>query len=141
MEGVFIMSQLFEIPENFINVSYNPKIIPNGENQPDLTQGANCQVYAYELLRYFGKNPPLLRSSELWSDEQQTKKVVDYERLDLMLYNKTPQSYGAHVGVYVGNGMVLHLSQEVGYPVIQHHDELILNKKYTCFIGVKRVLS
>ena len=135
------MGILFEIPEKFIDVSYNPQRIPNVENQSDLTLGANCQVYAYELLRHFGKHPPMLRSSELWSDEQYTHRVNDFEILDLMLYNKTSDSYGAHVGVYVGDGMVLHLSQEIGHPVIQRHDELLLNNKYSFFIGAKRVNS
>lgn len=134
------MTQLFEIPPAFINVHYDGQRIPNVENQADLTLGANCQLYAYELLRHFGKHPPSLRSSELWSDDCYTKKTTAYTIFDLMFYNKIPQAYGAHVGVYVGNGMVLHLSYAIGHPVIQKHTELLLQAKYACFIGAKRVL-
>lgn len=139
--GALTVDTLFEIPENFVDVNYNPQRIPSVEDQSDLALGANCQVYAYELLRYFGKHPPMLRSSELWSDDRYTKKVESYEVLDLMLYNKSSESYGAHVGVYVGNGKVLHLSQDIGHPVIQSHNELLLNKKYLYFIGSKRMNS
>ncbi|OAD18632.1 cell wall-associated hydrolase [Candidatus Thiomargarita nelsonii] len=139
--GMVVMEKTFKIPKPFIHVKYNPQRIPGVENQVNLNLGANCQVYAYELLRYFGKNPPMYRSSELWRDSQYTAKTKNYKILDLMLYNKTPQSYGAHVGIYVGNGNVLHLSSDIGYPVIQKHEELILQEKYSCFIGAKRVIS
>ena len=135
------MKQVFKIPERFTDIRYNTQRIPGVEKQSDLSLGANCQVYAYELLRHYGKSPPLLRSSELWSDEQFTQKVSDYEFLDLMLYNNTLDAYGAHVGVYINDGLVLHLSKEIGCPAIQKHEALLLNKKYTYSIGVKRVLS
>ena len=136
------MDMLFEIPAKFINVHYNSQRIPEVADPSNLALGANCQLYAYELLRYFGKHPPSLRSSELWSDNLYTKEIAVYEEvLDLMLYNKTPAAYGAHVGVYVGDGMVLHLSSAIGYPVIQKHTELLAQEKYACFIGAKRVLG
>jgi hypothetical protein len=135
------MTKSFEIPPVFINVHYDGQRIPDVENQTDLTLGANCQLYAYELLRYFGKHPPSLRSSELWNDRHYTKETRTYKTLDLMFYNKTPQAYGAHVGVYVGDAMVLHLSYVIGYPVIQKHTELLNQVKYACFIGAKRVFT
>jgi len=135
------MTQLFEIPPRFVNVHYDGLRIPDVENQSDLTLGANCQLYAYELLRYFGKHPPSLRSSELWRDNAYTKETKTYKTLDLMLYNKTPQAYGAHVGVYVGDGRILHLSYAIGYPVIQKHTALLSQAKYACFIGAKRVFA
>lgn len=131
----------FEIPHRFAKVSYNAERIPGVKDQDDLIQGANCQVYAYEFLRHFGKNAPQLRSSELWSDSKYTKETKPFRFLDLMLYNKTPKAYGAHVGVYIDAGCVLHLSYEIGHPVIQTHKGLMLNEKYKCFIGAKRVLS
>jgi len=133
------VTHIFEIPEKFRGVQYNSQRIPGVKDQPDLTLGANCQVYAYELLQYFGKSPLLFRSSELWGDREYTKKVEGYKVLDLMLYNDTPKSYGAHVGVYVGDGMVLHLSKEESYPVIEKHESLLSKEKYTFFIGAKRV--
>lgn len=134
------VAQPFEIPEKFINVHYNGKRIPEVDNPSDLILGANCQLYAYELLRHFGKHPPTLRSSELWSDQHYTVITDSYELLDLMLYNKTPVAYGAHVGVYIGEGKVLHLSYAIGHPVIQNHTALLAEEKYAYFIGAKRVL-
>ena len=135
------MTPVFKIPRRFIDVQYDSLRIPGVKNQSDLTLGANCQVYAYELLQYFGKSPLLFRSSELWADCEYSKEVEEYKILDLMLYNKTPKSYEAHVGVYVGDGMVLHLSKEEAYPVIQKHEDLLLKEKYTFFIGAKRVVA
>jgi len=141
------VNNVFEIPVEFAHVCYNPQKIPKPEHEAnpdfvDLVLGANCQLYAYELLRYFGRKPPSLRSSELWDDQCFTKAVAStYQIFDLMLYNKTPQAYGAHVGVYVGDDRVLHLSYAIGYPVIQSHTELLSQEKYAYFIGAKRVLG
>ena len=129
----------FQIPKPFIGIQYNGKRIPGIENASDLSLGANCQLYAYELLRYFGKTIPPFRSSNLWEDTEYTKKVDTPQFLDLMLYNKTPDPFGAHVGLYVGNDQVLHLSFDIGYPVIQQHSELISQEKYAYFIGAKRL--
>jgi len=130
-----------KLPTKFKNVKYNALRIPGVKNQSNLNLGANCQLYAYEFLRYFGKHPPELRSSELWTDTKYTEKITEFKFLDLMLYNETEESYGAHVGVYIGNDMILHLSKEIGYPVIQEHKEMMLNRKYSYFIGAKRVIS
>ncbi len=91
------------IPERFNKVKYCSAKIPGVDNEADLTLGANCQVFAYALLRHFGLNPPPLRSSELWSDTQFTKNVSEFEALDIMMYNNKDQAYGAHVGVYPNN--------------------------------------
>lgn len=109
------------------------------ENESDLTLGANCQVFAYNLLRHFGKNPPSLRSSELWEDIEFTEVVESFEPLDIMLYNETADAYGAHVGVYVGEGTVFHLSKENGTPKYEKHTDLLQQPKYQFFIGAKRV--
>lgn len=136
------MTTNFVIPESFADVRYVAQRIPGVENQADLRLGANCQVYAYAFLRHFGLAPPeLLRSSELWADTEFTIIADDFQWLDLMLYNKTQAAYGAHVGVYVGDGQVLHLAQAIGHPIVQQHEDLLLEDKYACFIGAKRVLS
>lgn len=132
---------IFQIPKAFVDVQYNAKRIPSVENASDLSLGANCQLYAYELLRHYGKNIPPFRSSNLWEDTEYTQKVDTPKFLDLMLYNKTPDAYGAHIGLYVGNNQILHLSFDIGHPVIQQHNELISQEKYACFIGAKRVLG
>lgn len=135
------MQEPLEIPRQFIDVEYESSRIPGAPNQSDLSLGANCQVYAYELLTYFNKHPLQFRSSELWSDTTYTTEVVIFERLDLMLYNKIPKSYGAHVAVYIGNGKIIHLSQAIGKPEIINHNNMLLTSSYNFFIGAKRVIE
>ena len=91
------------IPEKYHHVKYVTSVIPDLAIEPNVTNGANCQVFAYSLLREFGLKAPLLRSSELWVEDELTQVVTDFEPLDIMLYNKTDEAYGAHVGVYVVN--------------------------------------
>lgn len=134
------MVDFADISELFRDVKYVARRTPGVENQNDLTLGANCQVYAYEFLRHHGKSAPNLRSSELWSDTTYTEVAEQPELLDIMLYNKTPDAYGAHVGVYIGDGKVLHLAQSIGKPEIAEHTELMTRPLYHCFIGAKRVV-
>ena len=131
---------MFEIPSQFQKTHYNAHILPKEGKPLDLSVGANCQVYAYAVLTHFGKHPPLLRSSQLWTDQCQTIPVTILQPLDLMLYNKTAAAYGAHVGVHIGNDQVLYLSLDLGLPTIQTHQRLLSQKKYAHFIGAKRVL-
>ena len=79
-----------------------------------LSQGANCQVYAYALLGHFGVKFPPLRSSELWADETATLRVDTFEPLDLLLFNRTLEPFGAHVALCMGDGLAVHLSRAVG---------------------------
>lgn len=129
------------LPETFRQVHYAGKRIPGVENEDDLTLGANCQVYAYALLRHHGLHMPPFRSSELWTDTEYTQVVTEFQPLDIMLYNKTNAAYGAHVGLYLGDGWILHLSKEIGQPAIQTHQALLLNERYAFFIGAKRIMS
>ena len=128
------------IPNRFFEVKYVSARVPGCENQSVLSLGANCQVFAYELLRENGLDVPNARSSELWADDSYSQKVSEFEPLDVMLYNNNPESYGAHVGVYIGNGEVLHLSLENGVPKIEGHEEMLRNPKYMFFIGAKRII-
>ncbi|WP_087016247.1 hydrolase [Thaumasiovibrio subtropicus] len=130
---------MLEIPSRFLDVDYVSARIPGVENEEDLTLGANCQVFAYSLLRHFGLMPPCLRSSELWADEVDTYVVTELKPLDIMMYNHSPVAYGAHVGVYWGNGQVLHLSLDNGKPKLESHEALLTQRKYCHFIGAKRV--
>jgi hypothetical protein len=51
-------------------------------------EGANCQVFAYDVLSLFGLSCPPLHSSNLWEDRAAT--VVERpEPLDLVLFNAT----------------------------------------------------
>ena len=121
-----------DIPDRFKNVKYVASCSPGSKDDSDLTLGANCQVFAYNLLRDFGLNPPNYRSSELWGDSE-------FKPLDIMMYNDTTDSYGAHVGVYVGNGLVYHLSLSNGVPKFERHLDLLQQSKYRFFIGAKRI--
>ncbi|HEY4022102.1 MAG TPA: hydrolase [Pseudonocardiaceae bacterium] len=106
---------------------------------PGLRQGANCQLFAYAILRYFGLNPPPVRSSELWADEQTTMRVSVAQPLDLVLVNGTSDAWGAHVGVWVGDEGVLHLCAEVGRPAVWPMSEFAARHRYRTLIGIKRV--
>ena len=114
-----------KIPKAFYDVEYKADRIPGVENQSDLTLGANCQVFAYALLNANGLHVPNDRSSELWSDTNYSEVVTDFEPLDLMLYSPTGEAYGAHVGVYIGEGKVIHLSYRNCKPEMILHADLL----------------
>jgi hypothetical protein len=38
---------------------------------------------------------------------------------DLVLLHDAPISWGAHVGVYLGKGLILHLSKKLGVPAVE----------------------
>ena len=129
------------IPDIFYKIEYNSARIPGIDNQSDLSQGANCQVFAYELLRHNGIQPPVYRSSELWSDTQTTVIVDSPQPLDLLLYNFNDQAYGAHVAVALGNDELIHLSAVNRIAEITTHQAMLQNPRYAVSIGAKRVYS
>ena len=132
------MTTIIAIPQEFLNIQYNPKQTP--ESQLSIFKhGANCQLFAYSLLKHFGYSIPPLRSSDLWEDQEFTKNVDELKPFDLMLYHSKPEAWGAHVGLYIGNDTVLHLSQGIGTPEKRHHNDFKLSEKYKCFIGAKRL--
>lgn len=132
---------MLSIPEYFLNVIYNASNYPGAASTNGLIGGANCQVFAYELLRYFGKTVPDLRSSNLWEDSQYTYVVTELQPLDLLIWNHTSQPWGAHMGVYVGEGSAIHLCKEIGLPVIWKLERFLEEKQYAVFIGAKRVID
>ncbi|EPT9328213.1 MULTISPECIES: hypothetical protein [unclassified Vibrio] len=69
-----------DIPDRFKNVRYVSSRIPGCKDDSDLTLGANCQVFAYNLLKDFGLNPPNYRSSELWGDSEFSEVVTELSR-------------------------------------------------------------
>jgi murein DD-endopeptidase / murein LD-carboxypeptidase len=103
-----------------------------------LEDGANCQRFAYELLRANGRAIGDLRSSDLWADTRDTMCVTDLEPLDLLLFNRTPDAWGAHVALYLGDERAVHLSKQVGRPVIWTLEQFTAEPRYRCFIGAKR---
>lgn len=126
------------IPNKFLHIRYD------GERHPqsakfDFDQGANCQLFAYALLRHFGLTVPPYRSSELWADEEHTRVVHDFEPLDLLLFTDNETAWGAHVAVYIGDGHLIHLSKDVGLPEVCSISELLKRPKYCRLLGARRV--
>ena len=103
--------------------------------------GSNCQRFAYGVLELFGLTAPVVRSSELWQDNALTERVVDPRPLDLLLFNDSPDPWGAHVGIWMAHDEILHLCQEIGFPVTWKFEEFVNRERYSVLIGVKRVLS
>ncbi|MET8246611.1 hydrolase [Streptomyces sp. NPDC005202] len=133
---------LDRLPAAFWTVPYAGSRFPGAPAvaaRPGLAAGANCQLFAHEVLRHFGLAPPPLRSSELWTDTQATVRVPRPRPLDLLLFNATDDAYGAHVGVWTGEDEVLHLCAQVGRPVVWTMAEFAARERYRVLIGVKRV--
>ena len=129
------------IPAEFLTTTYDPSRTPGVANQSDLALGANCQVFAYELLRVNGLDLPNFRSSELWEDSLHTQHVTNLQPLDLVLYNNTPDPFGAHIGVCLDDHKVIHLSAERTVYEIVEHTTLMTRPKYALCIGAKRVIK
>ncbi|WP_244212127.1 cell wall hydrolase, partial [Streptomyces angustmyceticus] len=68
----------------------------------DLAGGANCQRYAYAVLRHFGLLIPPLRSAELWADDRATRRAARPRPLDLVLFDAGPADLPAQVQDLVG---------------------------------------
>lgn len=139
---------MLSVPEPFMEVRYNGARYPGAHYSrsvsgadTDLCAGANCQLFAYALLRHFGLVVPPLRSSELWADTNHTEHVRDLEALDLLFWNRTRKAWGAHIGVYLGAGQAVHLDRDVGVPVVWPLSEFGRHPKYRVSLSAKRVLD
>lgn len=91
------------------------------------------------MLKHFGLDVPPIRSSELWADTEFSAAVREFEPLDLLLFNDTESSWGAHVAVYLGDGVVAHLSKQIGFPQVCTVEDMLRNPKYRVLIGTKRI--
>lgn len=130
------------IPIQFFYIRYNAKQFPGSVNKKGLEFGANCQYFVFEFLKYFEiKIKKAFRSSELWADTIETKKVNKLTLFDIVFFNSTEESYGAHLGVYLGKNKVIHLSKRVGYPTVWDLKEFSKYKEYSYFLGAKRVIQ
>jgi cell wall-associated NlpC family hydrolase len=130
------------IPVQFRAVRYDGSRHPGVEGGLEL--GANCQKFAYEFTRHYGCVIPDFRSSELWADTASTRAVETFaalKPLDLLLFHEKPDAWGAHVGVYLGQDLVLHLSKQVGRPAIWHFTQFASRPGYAFYIGAKRTLT
>lgn len=131
---------LASLPARFRDVKYVSSLHPCAPGVSGVEAGANCQQYAYELLRHYGLNPPALRSSELFADEQSSRLVASPEPLDLLLYNATHEPFGAHVAVFLNRGRAVHLSAEEGSPVVWSLEEFQQRERYRVLVGIKRIV-
>lgn len=135
---------LSALPAGFWSVPYDGSRFPGAARvaaRPGLAAGANCQLFAYAVLRHFGLAPPPLRSSDLWDDTGSTVRVAVARPLDLLLFNATAGAYGAHVGVCAGDGAVLHLCAEVRRPAVWGPADFAARERYGVLVGAKRVVS
>jgi hypothetical protein len=103
----------------------------------ELRHGANCQLWAYEVLDYFGFVLPDLRSDDLWHDTSATQHVDSPLPLDLVLYKGNDDPYGAHVGLWTGDA-IAHLCKEVGLPTVWDQSKFAARARYAVRIGFKR---
>lgn len=129
-----------EIPERFWKVRYDVAHDINAPVLKSFSESPNCQNFAYEILRHFGRSIPNLRSSNLWEDTEHTTIVSDYLPLDLLLFNRTEKSWGAHVALCVGDGEAIHLSQQLGAPAVWPIRQFAEYPKYRVLVGAKRTL-
>lgn len=134
-----VPTELHRLSGRFQSVPYDPRRHPCAPGIAGLEGGANCQQYAYELLRHYGLEPPTVRSSELFADEASSRHVTEPGPLDLLLFNRTDDPYGAHVAVYLGQGRAVHLSLEVGRPVVWPLEEFFRHERYRTLVGIKRI--
>jgi hypothetical protein len=128
-----------DIPERFWLVRYDPDHDPDSPELCPMAAGANCQNFAYEILRHFGLRLPYLRSSNLWEDTEHTTIAQEPRALDLLLFNRTERAWGAHVALHVGEGQAIHLSKKIGSPVVWPLARFHELPEYRVLIGVKRV--
>jgi hypothetical protein len=131
------------LPAGFRTVPYVGARFPGSPaepRRPGLADGANCQLFAYEVLKLFGLDPPALRSSELWADMASTSRVVTVQPLDLILVNATGDPWGAHVGVWIDDDQILHLCAEIGRPAVWRMDDFAARPRYRTLVGIKRVV-
>lgn len=129
------------LPDDFWIVPYNGANYPGAVGVSGLNGGANCQQYAYSILRYFGFVVPDFRSSDLWDDKNYTKKCDVNTPLSLVLLNDNKDSYGSHVGLYLENGEVLHLSKKNNFPKIEKLYDLQKLEEYKYLIGSKKLID
>jgi hypothetical protein len=130
-----------EIPIRFWSIPYDTNHDGDAPTLGGIETGANCQNFAYELLRQFGRHVPNLRSSNLWDDAEHTILADEYRPLDLLLFNHTRNAWGAHVAVYVGNGRAIHLSRRVGLAAVWPLAQFAALPEYRVLLGAKRALS
>lgn len=126
------------LPSHFWDVAYDGARTPL--NTTELAGMANCQVFAYAVLRHFGPIVPPLRSSELFTDPIGVPAPSPFEPLDLLQFAPSSDPFGAHVAVSLGDDRALHLSKQVGRPAIWTLSQFAAVPGYRVLIGGRRYL-
>jgi cell wall-associated NlpC family hydrolase len=134
-----VASVLKLLPGKFHKIPYDGTQYPGSPRLKEFTTGANCQRFAYELLRHFGYEIADFRSSDLWADGCYTVKARRFRPLDLLLFNKDADAHGAHVAVWMGEGKLIHLSKRIGLPEIVTLRQMEERSGYQVLLGAKRV--
>lgn len=130
------------IPEHFWRIRYDQNHDANTPALPSICDSPNCQNFAYALLEHFGFRIFPFRSSDLWQDSSETHVVSDPLRpLDLLLFNRTKDPWGAHVALHLGDDRAIHLSKKQSGPVICSLAQFLELAEYRTFIGAKRLRS
>ncbi len=133
------MAEALIIPPAFWGVTYDGARYPGAAGVEGVARGANCQQFAYELLRHDGFIISNMRSSELWADLVDTVHALPpYQPGDLLLFHSRPDAWGAHVAVSLGGDEAVHLAKHVGRPAIWALADFAAHPLYTHFIGAKR---
>lgn len=126
-------------PEWVFTAPYIGAAHPEASLVRSLGEGANCQRYAYAVLGLFGLRVPPYRSSGLWEDDKfRHVAVADVQDLDLILFNRTADAWGAHVAVALA-GQLLHLSAEVGQPALWQWSDFAERERYRSIVGAIRL--
>ena len=121
-----------------MRVRYNGARHPLAGPGSIFDEGANCKRFVFELLRHFGYEVGAMRSSELWDDRRFTRPVSRMRQLDILMFNRTDRSWGAHLALCLGNGLAVHLSEQVGRAAIWEVSEFPKHERYRSLVGIKR---
>lgn len=127
-----------QLPDWLWDVPYVGSSFPGAVPRSSVSEGANCQLFAYAVLAMHGFDLPDLMSSELWADDEHTQVANDPQPMDLVLFSGDGTAYGAHVGVVVAADEVLHLCKEVGRPVVWPWSAFAARPRYAVVVGYKR---
>ena len=136
---------LTDLPPRLLRVEYRGQNHPQRAGQRDsesgptnLSDGANCQRFAYAVVRHFGFRIGNFRSSELWDDTRYTRRVRNLKPLDILFFNSNRKAYGAHLAVYLGRSHAIHLSKEVAVPAVWRLEQFAQHSRYRVLVGAKR---
>lgn len=128
------------IPDHFWRIAFDQGHDRDSPLLPGLAESPNCQNFAYALLKHFGHEISPFRSSNLWEDTNETSVVTgELMPLDLLLFNWTPNPWGAHVALYLGDDRAIHLSKKQSTAVIWPFAKFQTLPEYRVFIGAKRL--